>query len=79
MVSNILEVMLDISHNLGRKVVDSCNLEQTVGSIPEQIAGYILDCRPNYTANCTTDSSIVDCHSNSPFAIHCCVPEHSYH
>ena len=72
MVNNILELMLDISYNPGRKVVDiGCNLEQT--------AGYSLDIRPSYTANCTADSSIVDCHSNSPFAIHCCVPEHSCH
>ena len=80
MVNNILELMLDISYNPVRKVVDiGCNLEQTASSILEQITGYSLDIRPSYTANCIADSSIVDCHSNSPFAIHCCVPEHSYH
>ena len=80
MANNIIELMPDISYNPGRKVVDiGYNLEQTANSILEQIAGYILDIRPSYTANCTADSSIVDCHSNSPFAIHCCVPEHSCH
>ena len=63
LVSNIHEIKVGISYDLGERVDISCS----------------LDIKPSYTASRTADSGIVDCHSNSPFAIHCCVPVHSYH
>ena len=80
MVSNILEMKIDISYNLARKVDISYNLGQRVDiSYSLEMISYNLDIKLSYTANRTADSSIVDCHSNSPFVIHFGVPEHSYH
>ena len=77
-ISNILELKLDIGYNPKQKVDISYSLGQRVGiNCSLRTISYNLGIKLSYTANRTVDSGIGDFHSNSPFAIHCSFPEHS--
>ena len=78
-IGNNLEQTASYSYTLTQKVDINCNLERKVSiSYSLGMISHNLDIA-SYTANCTADFGTVDCRSNSPFAIHCVVPECSYH